>query len=153
MASLEPADQRLLTILQERGRITNADLAEATGMSASPCWRRVRKLEEEGVIRGYRAEIDRQRVGLGVLAFVNVQLDRHSEADQLRFEEEVSKLPQVIACYAIAGGSDFLLQVVAADLEAYSTFAITRIGRLPGIRAMNTSFVLKEIKPSSGLPL
>lgn len=153
MTRLEEADRRLLALLQERGRITNADLAEAADMSASPCWRRVRRLEAEGVIRGYRAEIDRKRVGLGVLAFVTVQLDRHSEADQLRFEQEVAKLTEVIACWAIAGGSDFLLQVVARDLEAYSTFAITRIARLPGLRAMNTSFVLDEIKAPTGLPL
>lgn len=150
---LESEDHRILSVLQHRGRITNTELADEVAMSTSPCWRRVRRLEDEGVIRGYRAVVDRKRVGFGVMAFMNVQLDRHSEAEQLRFQEEVTKIPQVVGCYVIAGNSDFLLQVVARDLEDYSSFAITKIGRLPGIRAMNTSFVLKELTSPGVLPL
>jgi DNA-binding Lrp family transcriptional regulator len=122
-------------------------------MSASPCWRRVRRLEEAGVIAGYQAVIDRRQVGFGVLAFVRVRIDRHSDAEARRFEEEVRALGAVIACYSIAGDADFLLQVVAHDLDSYADFAMSVIRRLPRIKEMQTTFVLKEIKPFAGVPL
>lgn len=151
--TLEEADVRILTALQAQGRLTNQELAGRVGMSTSPCWRRVRQLEERGVIQGYRAVLDRRKIGLGVLAFIRVQIDRHSEAEARKFEEDVLKLDEVIACYSLAGEADFLLQVVAADLDAYADFAMTVVRRLPRIKAMHTSFVLKEIKPSGTLPV
>lgn len=143
---VDAADRRILEALQADGRLTNVELAERVGMSASPCWRRVRQLEAAGVIKGYRAEIDRRKVGLGVLALVSVEIDSHTEAEARRFEAEVARLPEVVACYSVSGQADFLLQVVAADLDGYADFAMTVIRRLPGIKAMHTSFVLKEIK-------
>ncbi|MBY3161555.1 Lrp/AsnC family transcriptional regulator [Rhizobium laguerreae] len=149
----EPGDIRILKALQSDGRLTNQELAERVGMSTSPCWRRVKKLEEAGVIRGYQAVVDRRAVGLGVLAFVRVQIDTHSHDEAERFEREVGELEAVIACYSIAGEADFLLQVVAADLDSYAEFAMTVIRRLPGIKEMHTMFVLKDIKASTILPV
>ena len=143
---LDAADRRILQALQSDGRLTNVQLAEQVGMSASPCWRRVRQLEAAGIIKGYRAEVDRRKVGLGVLALVSVEIDSHTDNEAKRFEAEVARLPEVVACYSVSGQADFLLQVVAADLDSYADFAMTVIRRLPGIKAMHTSFVLKEIK-------
>ncbi|KEA51036.1 AsnC family transcriptional regulator [Mangrovibacter sp. MFB070] len=151
--SLHKKDIQLLMLLQQDARLTNQQLAEQCGMSATPCWRRIRQLEEAGVIAGYRAVLDRKKTGLGILAFVRVNIDSHSEQQAVSFEQAVCELPQVIACYAIGGGADFLLQVVARELDDYSDFAMKVIRRLPGIKAMETSFVLKEIKPLSGLPV
>jgi len=143
----------LLRALQAEGRLTNQELAERVGMSTSPCWRRVRRLEEAGVIRGYQAVLDRRKVGLGVLAFVRVGIDRHSEEEARLFEEGVMRLEEVVTCYSVAGDADFLLQVVARDLDAYAEFAMTVIRRLPRIKEMHTTFVLKEVKPAGVLPL
>jgi DNA-binding Lrp family transcriptional regulator len=151
--ALTRQDALLLKTLQTDSRITNQALAEAAGMAPSPCWRRVRQLEEAGLITGYRAQLDRKKLGLGLLAFIRIKIDSHSEQEAMRFEAEVQELPQVIACYATAGSADFLLQVVAQDLEQYSEFAMAVIRRLPGIKEMETSFVLKEIKPYNALPL
>ncbi|WP_184472639.1 Lrp/AsnC family transcriptional regulator [Rhizobium esperanzae] len=149
----EPGDIRILKALQSEGRLTNQELAERVGMSTSPCWRRVKRLEEAGVIRGYQALVDRRAVGLGVLAFVRVQIDTHSHDEAERFEREVGELEAVIACYSVAGEADFLLQVVATDLDNYAEFAMTVIRRLPGIKEMHTMFVLKDIKASTILPV
>ncbi len=150
---IDAADCRILDALQTEGRLTNVELAERVAMSTSPCWRRVRQLEAGGVIKGYRAELDRRRLGLGVLAFVSVQIDSHGDAEAQRFEEQVARIPEVIACYSVSGQADFLLQVVSPGLDTYADFAMTVIRRLPGIKAMHTSFVLKEIKPAGPLPI
>jgi Lrp/AsnC family leucine-responsive transcriptional regulator len=150
---LDAGDLRILRVLQTEGRLTNQDLAEKVGMSNSPCWRRVKRLEESGVIKGYQAVLDRRSIGLGVLAFIRVGIDSHSEAEAKRFEKDVLKLDEVVACYSIAGDADFLLQVVARDLDAYAEFAMTVVRRLPRIKEMQTTFVLKEIKPLQALPV
>lgn len=152
-AALETVDIRILEALQGDGRLTNQALAEDVGLSTSPCWRRVRQLEETGVIDGYRAALDRQKIGLGVLAFVRVKIDSHSEAEAEEFSKSVARLREVIACYSIAGDADFLLQVVSPDLDTYADFAMTVIRRLPRIKEMQTTFVLKEIKPFTGFPV
>jgi Lrp/AsnC family leucine-responsive transcriptional regulator len=150
---LDAGDLRILSVLQAEGRLTNQELADKVGMSTSPCWRRVKRLEESGVIKRYQAVLDRRSVGLGVLAFIRVGIDSHSEAEAKRFEKDVLKLDEVVACYSIAGDADFLLQVVARDLDAYAEFAMTVVRRLPRIKEMQTTFVLKEIKPMQGLPI
>lgn len=150
---LEPVDLRILAALQQDGRLTNQALSAEVGLSTSPCWRRVRQLEEDGVIQGYAALLDRRRIGLGVLAFIRVRIDSHSAAEAEEFSESVRQLPEVVACYSIAGDSDFLLQVVAPDLDSYADFAMAVVRRLPGIKEMQTMFVLKEIKPFQGFPL
>ncbi len=151
--NLEAADVRILRELQADGRLTNQALADAVGLSASPCWRRVRALEESGVIRGYRAVVERRKVGLGVLAFARVRVGSHSDREAQEFADSVARLDAVVACYAIAGDADFLLQVVAADLDAYALFSMEVLRALPHIKEMQTMFVLKEIKPYDGLPV
>lgn len=153
MINLEPEDIRILRALQDNGRITNADLAETVGMSASPCWRRVRKLEADGVIRGYAARLSRRALGLGVLAYVSVEIADHNDALTLAFEEAVAGLDEVIACHQVTGGADYILTVVSRDLDSYADFANKRLRPIAGIKAISTSFVLKEAKPQGGLPV
>ena len=145
--SLDQAEISILKLLQNEGRVTNQELADKMGMSASPCWRKVRKLEDEGVIEGYRAVLNRKKIGLGVMVFIRVVIDSHSEAEAKKFEEEVIALEDVVACYSIGGDADFLLQVVAYDLDSYADFAMSVVRRLPRIKEMQSMFVLKEIKP------
>lgn len=150
---ITPADIKILKQLQHAGRMTNQELADKVGMATSPCWRRVKQLEESGVITGYQANIDRRKIGLGILAFIRVKIDSHSEEEAKLFEMQVGELKPVIACYAVAGDADFLLQVVAEDLDSFSTFAMAVIRRLSGIKEMQTTFVLREVKPLDHLPL
>ncbi|SMF69932.1 DNA-binding transcriptional regulator, Lrp family [Xaviernesmea oryzae] len=150
---IEPADVRILEALQTDGRLTNQALAEKVGLSTSPSWRRVRHLEETGVIQGYKAVLDRKAIGLGVLAFIRVKIDSHSAAEAEAFAAEVIGLDEVVACYSIAGDADFLLQVVSPDLDSYADFAMSTLRRLPRIKEMQTTFVLKEIKGFDGFPL
>ncbi|MDE8557633.1 AsnC family transcriptional regulator [Pantoea agglomerans] len=151
--TLSPTDMKILAILQDDARITNQILAEKINVSASPSWRKVRKLEEDGVIQGYRAVLDRKKIGLGVMVFIRVVIDSHSEAEARKFEEEVTALEDVVACYSIGGDADFLLQVVASDLDSYADFAMSVVRRLPGIKEMQSMFVLKEIKPLVTYPI
>lgn len=146
-------DVKILTALQQDGRITNQMLAEQIGMSASPCWRRVRQLEEEHYIQGYRAVLDRRKIRLGVMVFIRIKIDRHSEAEAKKFEQEVMQLEDVVACYSIGGDADFLLQVVAHDLDSFAEFAMSNVRQLPGIKEMQSMFVLKEIKPFVSFPV
>ncbi|TLX56617.1 Lrp/AsnC family transcriptional regulator [Stutzerimonas nosocomialis] len=152
-SALNLTDVKLLTALQQDGRITNQMLAERIGMSASPCWRRVRQLEEEHYIQGYRAVLDRRKIGLGVMVFIRIKIDRHSEAEAKKFEAEVMELEDVVACYSIGGDADFLLQVVAPDLDSFAEFAMSIVRQLPGIKEMQSMFVLKEIKPFVSFPV
>ncbi|KPW27963.1 Transcriptional regulator, AsnC family [Pseudomonas amygdali pv. mellea] len=151
--TLSSIDMRILTALQQDGRITNQTLADQIGMSASPCWRRVKQLEEHRYVLGYRAVLDRRKIGLGVMVFIRVSIDSHSEAEARKFEQEVMQLENVVACYSIGGDADFLLQVVARDLDSFADFAMTVVRRLPGIKEMQSMFVLKEIKPFVSFPV
>lgn len=151
--TLSSTDMKILEILQDDARVTNQVLAEKINISASPCWRKVRKLEENEVIQGYRAVLDRKKIGLGVMVFIRVVIDSHSEAEARKFEEEVTALEDVVACYSIGGDADFLLQVVASDLDSYADFAMSVVRRLPGIKEMQSMFVLKEIKPLVSYPI
>lgn len=151
--ALNPTDMKILEILQDDARVTNQVLAEKINLSASPCWRKVRRLEEEEVIQGYRAVLDRKKIGLGVMVFIRVVIDSHSQAEARKFEEEVTALEDVVACYSIGGDADFLLQVVASDLDSYADFAMSVVRRLPGIKEMQSMFVLKEIKPLVSYPI
>lgn len=151
--ALNPTDIKILTTLQQDGRITNQALAERINMSASPCWRRVKQLEDEHYIQGYRAVLDRRKIGLGVMVFIRIKIDRHSEAEAKKFEREVMQLQDVVACYSIGGDADFLLQVVAPDLDSFAEFAMSIVRQLPGIKEMQSMFVLKEIKPFVSFPV
>lgn len=143
--SLSMTDIQILQQLQQDARITNQHLADEIGLSASPTWRKVRKLEEDDVIQGYRAVFNRKKIGLNVMVFVRVIIDSHSEAEARKFEQEVMALDNVVSCYSIVGYADFLFQVVAADMGAYADFAMSVILRLSVIKEMQSMFVLKEI--------
>lgn len=150
---LDTIDLRILDAVQEDGRLSNAELASRVGLSPSPCWRRLKRLEAEGYIRGYHAALDRRRLGFGVSVFVSVVVERHSTEEGNAFEEAVKRLPQVVACHSVSGQVDFILQVVAEDLDAYADFALNTLRSLPGIKEMHSSFALKEVKVSPRLPL
>lgn len=151
--ALSTTDVEILALLQSDARMTNQSVADSIGLSASPCWRKIRKLEEDEVIQGYRAVINRRKIGLAVMVFVRVTIDSHSESEAKKFEEEVAALEDVVACYSIGGDADFLLQVVARDLDSYADFAMSVVRRLPGIKEMQSMFVLKEIKPLVSYPI
>jgi DNA-binding Lrp family transcriptional regulator len=153
METLDKFDLAILNELQMDGRLTNAELANRVGLSAAPCWRRVRALEESGFIKGYRAEIDRQKIGLGVLAFVRLDADRNA-GDVLRgLEEAIRAIPEVVSCHYISGTGTFELQVVSRDLNSFSQFARDVLINLPNVKDLHTSFSLGEVKASSALPL
>ncbi|HBK55122.1 MAG TPA: AsnC family transcriptional regulator, partial [Xanthomonadales bacterium] len=147
LARLDPTDITLLTVLQTEGRISNAELAERIGLSASACLRRVQRLESEGVIAGYAALVDGKRIGLGLEAFVRVQLRDHSSAVVDAFVARVQHWEDVIACHALTGEMDYLLHVMVEDLEHFSRFLLDRLLNDAGVADVNSSFVLREIKP------
>ena len=153
MESLDKFDLAILQELQADGRLTNAELAQRVGLSAAPCWRRVRALEESGFIKGYRAEIDRHKIGLGVLAFVRVDTERVTHEATRKLEDAIRKMPEVVACHYISGTGTFELQVVAQDLDGFSTFARQQLMNLPNVKDLHTSFSLGEVKASHALPL
>lgn len=153
METLDKFDLAILHELQTDGRLSNAELSVRVGLSAAPCWRRVRALEEAGFIKGYRAEIDRQKIGLGVLAFVRLDADRNA-GDVLRgLEEAIRAIPEVVSCHYISGTGTFELQVVSRDLNSFSQFARDVLINLPNVKDLHTSFSLGEVKASSALPL
>jgi Lrp/AsnC family transcriptional regulator, leucine-responsive regulatory protein len=151
--TLDKFDLSILHELQADGRLTNAELAQRVGLSAAPCWRRVRALEEGGFIKGYRAEIDRHKIGLDVLAFVRLDADRNAGNVTRELEDAIQKLPEVISCHYISGTGTFELQVVSRDLNSFSQFAREVLINLPHVKDLHTSFSLGEVKASSALPL
>ena len=146
-------DYRILDTLQREGRIANVALAERIGLSPSPCLRRVRRLEAEGIIAGYGARLDRRKVGLGLTAFVSVALGIHSDETRQTFEDAIRDRPEVVACYVVTGDADFLLEVVVPDLEAYSRFVLSTLLRLPGVKDVRSTFAMTVVKAPSVLPL
>ena len=152
MEQLDKFDLAILQELQKDGRLSNTELASRVGLSTAPCWRRVRALEESGVIKGYRAELDRKKIGLGVLAFV--RLDERNTGDSTRaLEEAIHKLPEVVSCHYISGTGTFELQVITQDLDSFSRLARESLINLPHVKDLHTSFSLGEVKTSSALPL
>ncbi|MFG6412523.1 Lrp/AsnC family transcriptional regulator [Roseateles sp. DC23W] len=143
----------LLAELQRDARQSNAELAQRIGLSAAPTWRRVKWLEEQGYITGYRAELDRRKIGLGVLAFVRVDAERSAGEATKALEDEIRRLPEVIACHYISGTGTFELQVMATDLDAFSRFSINTLLKLPNVKDIHTSFSLGEVKAGGALPL
>lgn len=149
---VEEQDQRILAELQKDGRATNQQLAEAVGMSTSACWRRVRALEEAGVIRGYSALLDREQAGFATSAILHVSLERHDAKFVDEFVAQVSRRTEVLECFATTGDADYHLHVVVRDMKAYNDFLDTFMFRLPGIRYVRTNMILKEIKTAVALP-
>jgi Lrp/AsnC family leucine-responsive transcriptional regulator len=153
MNTLDKFDLAILKELQTEARLTNAELAARVGLSAAPCWRRVRALEESGFITGYRAEINRQKIGLGVLAFVRLDAERNTADATRALEDAIRQLPEVISCHYISGAGTFELQVVTQDLDSFSRFARHQLMSLPNVKDLHTSFSLGEVKASGALPL
>lgn len=150
---LDGIDRRLLAALQENGRLTATELAERIGLTTSPCLRRLRLLEEAGVIRGYTALVDQVKVGLPVSVFVSIKLDRQSEDGMARFEAAVRRCPEVLECYLMTGPRDYLLRVVARDLADFERFVKGTLTRIAGIANIESSFALGQVKHSNALPL
>ncbi len=150
---LDSTDIALLDRLQRQGRVSNAELAEQVGLSASACLRRVQRLEAEGVIVGYAAVVEPRRVGLGLEAFVRVQLRDHGAGTVDGFVAQVQLWEEVIACHALTGEMDYLLHVMVEDLEHFSRFLLDRLLNDAGVADVNSSFVLREIKARRALPL
>lgn len=152
-STLDRYDIAILAELQRDARQSNAELAQRIGLSAAPTWRRVRWLEAQGVITGYRAELDRRRIGLGVLAFVRVETERSGGAAMRTLEARIRALPEVISCHYISGAGTFELQVMATDLDAYARFSVETLLNLPNVKDIHTSFSLGEVKAGAALPL
>ena len=146
MVELDAIDRRIVAALQADGRLPIVDLAERVGLSATPCQRRVRRLEDAGVIARYAALVPPAALGLGLQALVQVTLDDHSEAVVTAFESEIRARPEVVACYAVTGDMDFLLHVQAPDLARFSDFAMKALLRMPGVRGTRSSFIMQAVK-------
>ncbi len=150
---LDRTDLSLLAALQADGRLTNAELAERVHLSPSACLRRVQRLERDGVIAGYAARVDPERLGLGLQAFVRVQLARHDASSIEAFGAFVGQWDEVVACHALTGDMDYLLHVAVRDLEHFSRFLLDRLLAQAGVADVNSSFVLRTVKAFRGMPL
>jgi len=150
---LDRIDHAILDHLQRDGRATSAELGDAAGLSPSPAHRRQKLLEAAGLIRGYVALLDQDRVGLPVSVFVSVRLTMQSEDHLQAFEQAVAVMPEVMECYVMSGVHDYLLRVVAADLASFEEFLRTRLTRVPGVRTMESAFALKRVVYRTNLPL
>jgi Lrp/AsnC family transcriptional regulator, leucine-responsive regulatory protein len=152
-SQIDATDRRILAALQRNGRLQNQELAKLVGLSPSPCLRRVRRLEDEGYINRYGAVLDRAKLGFGITAFVSIEIERTRKAETELLREQILKLPDVVACHIITGDADFLLEIVAADLAAFSQFVLAVVNKLPAIKAIRTSISLEAVKASGPLPI
>jgi DNA-binding Lrp family transcriptional regulator len=151
--ALDDVDLRILAALQDDARITNVALSEAVHLSPAPCLRRVRELEESGVIRHYAALVDPDAVGLGVSMFISVSLDKQVDSALRAFEARIADYPEVMECYLMTGESDYLLRVVAPDLRALTALITDRLARIPNVASIRSSLALKQVKYQTALPL
>jgi Lrp/AsnC family transcriptional regulator, leucine-responsive regulatory protein len=150
---LDKTDRAILAALQTDGRMSNAKLAETVGLSETPCARRLKRLENEGYIERYRAMLSRSALGLGVVAFIYVRFAVHDRATANRFEREVQAIPRILSCHNVSGSADYILQVVARDLDDYGRFMRDELRSLPGVTSVESSLSLREVKPYAALPV
>lgn len=150
---LDRYDRSILQVLQIEGRISNSALAERVSLSESACLRRVRTLEDSGLIEGYTALISQQKAGCPVNVFVNITLDRQDEIDLRRFEEAIRKIPEVMECYLMTGDYDYLVRVVVADTADFERLHSKHLTRLPGVARVHSSFALRTVQKSRELPI
>ena len=151
---LDRYDRSILEVLQVDGRISNQDLAERIGLSPSPCLRRVRALEDAGIIAGYRALLDAGKLELNLIALVSISMDRHTPERFTRFDAAVSALPEVLECLLITGrDADYQLKVIVRDMDAYQDFLLNKITRIEGVSGVHSSFVLRRVVERTALPL
>ena len=143
---LDRYDQHILEVLQEDGRINNQDLADRIGLSPSPCLRRVRALEESGLIEGYRAMVDAKKLGLSLMALIHISMDKHTPERFANFESEVTVLPEVLECLLITGqDADYQLKVVVRDMDHYQSLLLNQLTRIEGVTGVHSSFVLRRV--------
>lgn len=150
---LDRIDLKILALLQQDGRLSNVELAERIALSPTPCLRRVKRLEDEGVIAFYRAELDRRKLGLGVTAFVCINIADHGPKATELFLTSVGAIDEIVTCHVLSGQFDFLLEVVTPTLDHYASVMLDRLGGLPGVSALQTSFALRTVKGARRLPL
>ena len=150
---LDGVDRAMLRLLQDDGALSNATLGEKLSLSVTPCWRRRKRLEDEGVITGYQANLDRRALGMNVFAFVQVTFNMHSDEDSDHFEEVMRRHDEVTSCHKITGAADYILQVVAADLDAYAEFVERVLRKQAGVSSIQSSLALREVKFSSRVPV
>jgi Lrp/AsnC family leucine-responsive transcriptional regulator len=153
MEKFDRYDRILLQTLQHKGRASNVELSEQVNLSPPQCYRRVQRLEQEGVIRGYSAQVDAAALGLGVTAFVNLNIAREQFKQVRELEKAIRQFPEILECYTISGDFDYLLKVVATDLKSLSSFLTDRLMQVPGVAGVRSMVCLEEIKPASPLPL
>ncbi|TDG14119.1 Lrp/AsnC family transcriptional regulator [Seongchinamella unica] len=151
--TLERVEKEILQILQKNGRISNVELAEQVGLSESPCFRRVRGLEEAGVITGYSARLNQRELGLQVTAFVQVTLDKQDDKKQRAFLAHVEAEEHIVECHALSGSHDYLLKVVARSMDHFSELSMQRILKFPGVRNIESNFSLLAVKEHGSLPV
>jgi Lrp/AsnC family leucine-responsive transcriptional regulator len=150
---LDPADCRIVAELQANGRLSNVELADKIGLSPSPCLRRVKRLEREGYIEGYRAALRRERIGLGFSVFIGVKIDGHANERALQFEQAVVAMPEVVACHLVSGEADYFLEVVVPDLGDYQRFLVGKLLNLPIVREVRSNIAIQTLKAGAPLPL
>lgn len=153
MAILDKIDRRLLAELQAEGRVTNVDLAHRVGLTAPPCLRRVRTLEEQGVIRGYHAELDPAKLGFSIMVFAMVSLKSQAEEDLRAFEDHIKGLPEVRECHMLNGEIDFILKIVSKDLQSFQEFLTSKLTPAPNVASVKTSLTIRTAKQQPGVPL
>jgi Lrp/AsnC family transcriptional regulator, leucine-responsive regulatory protein len=152
--NLDNYDRRILEALQQEGRLSNQDLADRIGLSPSPCLRRVRALEEAGIITGYRAMLDAKRLGLNLMAILSVSMDRHTPERFAGFDAAVAAMPEVLECLLITGrDADYQLKVVVRDMEHYQDLLLEHITRIEGVSGVHSSFVLRRVVDRTALPV
>ena len=150
---MDTVDRSMLRLLQDDGSLSNAALGERLSLSVTPCWRRRKHLEDAGVITGYHANIDRRAVGLDLLAFVQIRINIHSDKTADNFEAVTRGRPEVLSCHKITGDADYILQVVAPDLDAYGEFVERVLRRQAGVASIQSNLALREVKLSSRIPI
>jgi len=153
LVKLDQTDRKILKVLQDDGRITNVELAQRVGISAPPCLRRVRALEEDGIIRGYHADVDGARLGFEVTVFAHIKLHRLAESDLRAFEDLVEKWPYVRECHMLNGDVDFILKIVAPDLPTFQSFLTEKLTSTPNVDSVKTSFLIRTSKFRTGVPI
>lgn len=152
-SGLDRTDKALLSALQVNARLTVAELADSVALTTSPCWRRVKQLEENAMITGYQAILSPKALGYGVTAFVSVMMDSHTQDTARAFEQRLLAIPEIVACHNVSGRYDFLLEVVARDLESFGEFAREVLQTLPAVKEIYSSFSFKSLKPLRMIPL
>jgi DNA-binding Lrp family transcriptional regulator len=151
--TLDRVDRRILDTLQADARISNQELAKKVGLSPAPCWRRLRRLEDEGFIAGYATLLNGSTIGLPILAYALVTLENHHPETVRQFDRLIQDRPEVLECHSMSGANDYLLRIVAASMEAYEHFLSTQLLQAAAVRSVNTSFVLRTKKSTTRLPV